>query len=74
MPVVGTTVTAVQLPDKSSPSKVVQEILVLELDNFYASPNVIRMSLAGHVARMGENRMHTKFWSRNLRGRITRKI
>jgi len=25
--------------------------------------------LAGHVARMGEMKMHIKFWSENLKGR-----
>jgi hypothetical protein len=25
--------------------------------------------MGGHVVRMGEMRMHTKFWSENLKGR-----
>jgi hypothetical protein len=43
--------------------------------NVYVSQNNIRvikfrrMRWAGHVASMGEMRMHTEFWSKNLRGR-----
>jgi hypothetical protein len=51
-----------------------------ELHNLYASQNIIRMinsrrlRQAGHVARMGEMKMHGKFWSENQKGRTTRKI
>jgi hypothetical protein len=46
-----------------------------ELHNLYASPIIIkvirsrRMVWAEHAARMGETKMHTKFWSENLKGR-----
>jgi hypothetical protein len=39
-----------------------------ELHNLYSSPSIIRMiksrrmRLAGHVARMGEKRMHIGYW------------
>jgi hypothetical protein len=39
-----------------------------ELDGLYSSPNIIRviksrrLRWAGHVARMGEERVHTGFW------------
>jgi hypothetical protein len=39
-----------------------------ELHNLYSSPNIIRMiksrrmRWAGHVARMGEKRVHIEYW------------
>jgi hypothetical protein len=47
---------------------------------FYTSPDIVRviklrrMRWAGHVARMGEMRMYMKFWSENLKGKVTRNI
>jgi hypothetical protein len=44
-----------------------------ELRNLRASPNIIMviklrwMRLAGHVARMGEMRMHKIFWVENMK-------
>jgi hypothetical protein len=44
-----------------------------ELDDLYSSPNIIqviksrRMRWAGHVASMGEKRVHTGFWWGDLR-------
>jgi hypothetical protein len=44
-----------------------------ELNDLYSSPNIIRviksrrMSLEGHVARMGEGEVHTGFWWGGLR-------
>jgi hypothetical protein len=44
-----------------------------ELNDLYASPNVIRviklrrMRWAGHVARMGRGDVYTRFWWGNLR-------
>jgi hypothetical protein len=46
-----------------------------EFHNLYASPNIFRviksrgMTLTGHVARMGESKMHTKLWSEKMNGR-----
>jgi len=46
-----------------------------ELHNLYDSPNVIRkiksrqMRWVGHTARMEAMRMHTTFWSENLKGK-----
>jgi hypothetical protein len=48
-----------------------------ELNDLYSSPNIFRviksrrMTWAGHVARMGERRGYTVFWSGNLRERDT---
>jgi hypothetical protein len=46
-----------------------------KINNFYPSPNIIRMiksrrmRRAGHVVHMGKMRIHTKFWLENLKGR-----
>jgi hypothetical protein len=46
-----------------------------ELHNLYTSPNIIKevkskkMTGAGHLACMGQMRMHTKFWLEGLKGR-----
>jgi hypothetical protein len=44
-----------------------------ELNDLYSSPNIIRviksrrMGWAGHVARIGESEVHTRFWWGDLR-------
>jgi hypothetical protein len=45
-----------------------------EIQNWYTSPNIIRvinsmMKWEEHVAGMGDTRMHTKFWSEDLKGK-----
>lgn len=46
-----------------------------ELHNVYSSPSIIRViklrsiKCIRHVACMGEMRLHTKFWSEDLKGR-----
>jgi hypothetical protein len=46
-----------------------------ELHNLYSSPNIVRMiksrkiTWAGHVARMGEGEVFTRFWLGDPKGR-----
>jgi hypothetical protein len=46
----------------------------LAIDGLYSSPSIVRvikarmMRWAGHVARMGEVRVHTTFWLGSLKG------